>query len=328
MRRIVSTVPKSRFDKYNVHFPDDWEITYVDVPYTQEQLIQECKDSDYLFVGSIHSVTASVFEKCSHLKMVHVEGVGYDKVDVEAAALHNIPVCNNRAVNNGAVAEHVIGLILAALRRTVLCNEQIYTIGYAACKAEHLTVGQHELAGKTIGFIGMGAVGKEVVKRLQNWDCIFVYNDIYRLTEKEEQSLSLKYAESDEVYSSSDIISLHVPLLDSTYHMVDSKRFSQMKKNAILINTARGEVIDQKALCDALERNHLAAAALDTIYPEPAPEDHVLLRLSKEAKKRLIITPHIAGMTDEAFTRMLTNAIQNFERVERGGEPLNIVNTP
>lgn len=326
MKRIVITVPRKRFERFKVFFPDDWDIVYMEAPYSQEQLIHACRKSEYLFVGSIHPVEASVFESCPQLKMVHVEGVGFDKVDIVAAAEKQVPVCNNRAVNNGAVAEHTIGLILAALRRTALCNEQIYKIGYAACKAQHLSDGQHELAEKTLGLIGIGAIGREVAKRLRSWGCTIIYHDIFKLSEEEEKQLEVKHVDIDEIFLASDIISLHVPVVESTYHLVNKLRLLSMKRSAILINTARGEIIDQEALVDALEQGLIACAALDTLDPEPPPSDHVLLNLSEVAKDRLILTPHIGGMTDEAFTRMLRNAIRNFERVEEGEEPVNIVN--
>jgi phosphoglycerate dehydrogenase-like enzyme len=302
MKKVVSTVGKARFDKYQVHFPSDWEVIYVDVPYTDETLIEACKKADYLFVGSIH------------------------KVDVASARSLNIPVCNNRAVNNGAVAEHTIGLILAAMRRTALCNAQIVSEGYAACKKEHLAQGEHELAGKHVGLIGIGAIGKEVAKRLIAWECHVSYFDVFRPSAEVEKALGVDYMELDDLIRKCDIISAHVPVMESTYNMLNAERFSQMKDGAIVINTARGEIVDQEALADALESEKIAAAALDTIYPEPAPPDHPLLNLSAQAQKRLILTPHVGGMTDEAFTRMLRNAIANFIRVENGEQPVNVVN--
>lgn len=326
MKKLVTTVGKERFDKYGVHFASDWEIQYLGVPYTDEALTAACKTADYLFVGSVHVVTEAVISACPHLKMIHVEGVGYDKVDAAAAARHNIPVCNNRATNNVAVAEHTIGLILAAMRRTAYCNEQIYTAGFAACQSEYRREGERELAGKHIGLIGMGAIGREVAKRLINWDCRVSYCDAFRPNAETEQALQVDYLPLDELVSSCDIISLHVPVLPETIGLMNAERFSRMKKTAYLVNTARGEVIDQQALAQALEDGVIAGAALDILTPEPAPADHVLLTLSPAAKKRLTLTPHIAGTTDEAFLRMLKNAIENFERIERGEKPNNIVN--
>lgn len=326
MKKLVSTVPKSRFEKYGVFFPEEWEINYLDFPYTQEDLVIACQEVDYLFIGSMHPVTGTTINQCSHLKMIHVEGVGFDKVDLSEAALKGIPVCNNRAVNNGAVAEHTISLILIALRRTALCNSQIYEIGYEKCKATHMSQGQQELAGKIVGLVGIGAIGKEVAKRLENWGCQVWYSDVFRLNEDDEKKLNVSYKELNDLISGSDIITLHVPLLENTFHLINQNSFNMMKKNAILVNTARGEIIDQEALAEALESKQIMGAALDTVYPEPPPKDHILLNLSKEAKEKLTITPHIGGMTDEAFTRMLKNAINNFEQVEKGGMPVNVVN--
>jgi len=326
MKKLVTTVGKARFDKYDIHFSPDWEIQYVNVPYTDQTMIDACKNAEYLFVGSVHAVSQAVIEACTHLKMIHVEGVGYDKVDVAAAAQHNIPVCNNRATNNGAVAEHTVGLILAAMRRTAYCNEQIYSAGFAACQSEFRRDGECELCGKRIGLIGMGAIGREVAKRLIGWGCSVRYYDAFRPNAETEQALQIEYLGLEELIECCDIISLHVPVLPDTVDLMNVDRFSRMKKTAFLVNTARGEIINQDALADALERGEIAGAALDILTPEPAPADHPLLNLSPAAKKRLTITPHIGGTTDEAFTRMLKNAISNFERVESGEKPVNIVN--
>jgi D-3-phosphoglycerate dehydrogenase len=326
MKKLVCTVEKERFDKYGIHFSPDWEVQQLAIPYTEEALIAACKTADYLFVGSVHPVTAAVISACPHLKMIHVEGVASDKVDIAAAAKHNIPVCNNRATNNGAVAEHTIGLILASMRRTPYCNERVHTIGFAACMKEYRQEGERELAGKHVGLIGMGAIGREVAKRLLNWECRVSYYDAYRPNAETEQALQIDYLPLEEIIESCDIISLHVPVLPETIGMMNTERFRRMKKTAFLINTARGEVIDQDALAQALEEGEIAGAALDILTPEPAPADHVLLNLSPAATKRLIVTTHVAGTTDEAFSRMLKNAIENFERVERGEKPINIVN--
>lgn len=326
MKKIVVTISSQRFEKYGVNFPSDWEVNNLEYPCAEEVLIEACKKAEYLFVGSSHVVSKALIDACPQLKMIHVEGVGYDRVDVEAAKLAGIPVCNNRAVNNVSVAEHTIGLILAAMRRTALCNEQVYSIGYAACKGEHLAQGEHELYEMHIGLVGIGAIGKEVAKRLSGWGCKISYYDAFPLKKETEEELGVDYMEFDDLIRSCDVISMHVPLFDSTFHMLNEQRFKEMKRTAFVVNTARGEVIDQDALAAALENDEIAGAALDTLYPEPAPADLPLLNLSEKARKKLTITPHIGGMTDEAFTRMLKNGIANFERVEGGEKPVNVVN--
>jgi phosphoglycerate dehydrogenase-like enzyme len=326
MPTVVSTVDQGRFLKYQVFFPEDWKVIYIDAPYTDDQLINSCRNSDYLFVNSTHPVSKRVIEACPHLKMIHVEGVGYDKVDVVTAREMKIPVCNNQAVNNGAVAEHTIGLMLASLRRIAYVDSQVKSEGFITSQKEYRAKGEHELQGKRIGIVGFGAIGKEVAIRLSKWGCQISYYDAFRPSTEVEQKLGVNYLELDELLRTCDIITLHVPVMRETVNMISTAQFEMMKPTVVLVNTARGEIIDSCALATALEAGKIDSAAIDTIAPEPPPDDHPLLHLSPEAKKRLTITPHVGGTTDEAFVRMLKNAIANMQRVERGERPVNVVN--
>lgn len=325
MVKVVSSVIRQRFERFDVSFPEGWEVEYINFPYTDEELIAVCKEADFLFLDSVHPASAGVIAACPNLKMIHVEGVGYNNVDIEAAKTAGIPVCNNRAVNNGAVAEHTIGMMLACLRRTAACNEQIKNDGYSVCKKQFYSQGQHELASMHVGLVGIGAIGKEVAVRLKNWGCKVSYYDAYRPNAEVEQELGVEYIELDDLIRTCDIISLHVPVLPSTYHMLSTKQFESMKNTALLVNTARGEIIDQMALADALENGKIYGAALDMLDPEPAPGYHPLLNLSAEAQKRITITPHVGGTTDEAFQRMLGNAIANMQRILNGEQAINLV---
>ena len=326
MPKVVSSVPKQRYDKFNIHFPKDWEIHYINAPYTEEELIAAGQDADYLFLMSMHPLTGEVIRALPHLKMIHTEGVGVHLVDLEAATARGIPVCNNHAVNSGSTAEHTIGLILAGLRRTAACDAQLKTEGFRETQRQFIAAGQRELAGLHVGLIGFGSVGKEVAKRLKAWCCKLSYYSTRRDAPELEQELGVQYLERDALISTCDIISLHAPVLPETRHMISAPELGAMKRTALLVNTARGELVDQMALAEALEKGELYGAAIDTVYPEPAPADHPFLHLSPEAARRLTWTPHIAGITDEDFTRMLTNAIANMQRRERGERPLNIVN--
>ncbi|MDO4572409.1 MAG: NAD(P)-dependent oxidoreductase, partial [Clostridia bacterium] len=180
MIKVACSVPAWRFEKFGAAFPADWEIVYVPVPYTQAQLAEACKGADFLFVGSMDEVGAEVFAANPQLRLAHVEGVGYNKVDVAAAKKAGIPVCNNRATNNGAVAEHTIGLMLAAMRRTASCNAEILGEGFDVCQKKQRAEGCREIGGKHIGLIGIGAIGKEVAKRLKGWDLRVSYYDAFR----------------------------------------------------------------------------------------------------------------------------------------------------
>lgn len=323
--KVVSTVPASRFKKYDVEWPKEWEIVYLKFPYTDDEMIAAAADADVIFADSIHVVSAKVIAACKNLKMIHTEGVSFNKVDVEAAKNAGVLVCNNRAVNAAAVAEHCIGLMLSGLRRTARNDHMIKTKGYVATKAQTTAEGVPELAGKEIGLIGMGVIGREVAKRLIPWACKLRYYDVIRMNEEVEKELQLEYMPFEELISNSDIISIHVPVTPGTLRMIGPDQFKLMRKNTLLINNSRGEIVDNMALAEALEKGQIFGAALDTVDPEPLPEWHPLLHLSPEAEDRLTLTPHIAGMTDGAFKRMLEWTIRDIRLLEQGEVPANVI---
>lgn len=324
--KVTSTVLPQRFEKYGVVIPAEWEVNFVQFPYTDEQLIEAAKDSDVIFADSMHPVSKTVIDACKNLKMIHSEGVSFDKIDTQAAKEAGVPVVNNRAVNCAPVAEHAVGLMLAGLRHTARVDYQIKNIGYKEAKSQTLTEGIREMSSQVVGLIGMGAIGKEVVARLRPWGCVINYYDPFRLPEAVEQDMGIHYVSFDELVRTSDIISVHVPVLPSTIHMLSWEQFKVMKPTALIINISRGEIIDDDALVDALETGKIFGAALDTVAPEPMPADHVLLKMSPEAKDKLTLTPHIAGMTDDAFKRMLEWTIRDIRRLENGEELVNVVN--
>ena len=324
--KIVSTVPVSRFEKYGVIWPAKRDVSYVDFPYTDDELVESTQGADVLFVNSIHPVSAAVIEQCAGLKMIHTEGVSYDKVDVAAAKRAGIMVCNNRAVNAEAVAEHCIGLMLAGLRHTARVDHQIKTQGYASAKEQCTAEGIRELSGQEIGLIGMGIIGREVAKRLLPWGCKLRYFDVVRMADDAEAALQLEYKPLEELLTCSDIISVHVPVTPGTMRMLGKEQFAKMRPTALLINNSRGEIVDNMALAAALETGQIFGAALDTVDPEPLPAWHPLLHLSQEAADRLTLTPHIAGMTDQAFRRMLEWTIQDITCLEQGQIPQNVIN--
>jgi len=326
MCKVVSTVPKSRFETYGVAIPEEWNVLFIESTVSDDEKIMACKDADFLFVGSTHEVSAEVIKNSKSLRMIHVEGVGFNKVDYETAKQEGIPVCNNRASNNSAVAEHTVGLIIAALRRIPLGNKELYVRDYSEVQGEFRRQGIHELSAMHIGVIGMGAIGQETARMLSVFGCKISYYDAYRPSPEREKELGIEFMELDEIIKTCDVISLHVPVLPSTEGMIGKDQLKMMKKSAVLVNTSRGELVDQDALVDALESGEILCAAVDTVTPEPPAKDHPLLNMSKEASARFIISPHIAGTTVEAFTRMLQWAIADFQKVLDGEMPNNIVN--
>ena len=326
MPLVCSTVPAARFERFGVRFPEGWDVRYVEEPLTDERILDAARDADYLLVGSVHVCSENVIRNSPKLRLIHTEGVGFDKVDLKAAKERGIPVCNNRAANNVAVAEHTVGLMLAGLRRTALADLGIKTQGYLKTEAAYMAQGERELFGQRVGLVGFGAIGREVAARLNAFGCRICYYDAFRPKPEVEQALSAEYLEQDELLRSCDIISLHVPVLPTTEGMINAKTLRMMKPDALLVNTSRGEIIVNEDLAEALEQGIIYGAALDTVAPEPMPDDHPLRRLSPQAAARLTLTPHVGGKTDEAFRRMLRGAVDNFVRVENGEAPVNVVN--
>lgn len=325
MPAIVCSLPESRFEKYSVSWPQGWDVRYIGRPIDEEGL-RAMQDADYLLVDCMDRITREMLEPCKRLKMLHVEGVSFNMVDTEAAKDLGIIVCNNKAVNASAVAEHCIALMLAGIRKIMWMDKTIRARGYTEANRLFIEEGVHEIAGSTIGMIGMGVIGREVAKRLAPWGCRLVYADPVRMSEEMEKEYGLEYLSQEELMKQSDVISVHVPVLPSTINMINRDTISLMKRTVMIVNVARGEIVNNEDLAEALERHDIGCIGLDTVSPEPMPDDHVLMNLSPDAASRAIFTTHAAGRTDNAFRRMLQWAIANMQRMEAGEKPVNIVN--
>ncbi len=325
MARVVIATSKSAFEQYGCIIPESWDAEFISYKYTDEEMINAAKDAEIILVGSGHVVSRNVIESCPSLKLIQTEGVGFEQVDVEAAKERGVWVCNNKGANAISVAEHAIGLMLAGLRRTSLTDRQLRSIGYTASKRAHLAVGEHDLAGSLVGLVGFGDIGKQTAKRLKNWGCKVVYNDILDMSPEIEEEYGATSMEFDELIKNCDIISMHVPVTPLTTGMLGKEQFAAMKKSALVINTSRGPVIDQDALIWALENDEIYGAALDVVTPEPLPDDAPILKMSEKAMDKIIITPHVAGVTNEDFERMTKMSFQAVERVLSGKEPINQV---
>lgn len=251
------------------------------------------------------------------LKLIQLISAGYDRLDVEAARRAGVPVANNGGANSVAVAEHTLMLILAVYKRLAWQHNNV-----VASKWRVGDLGEriYELAGKTLGIVGLGTIGKKVARRARAFDMPVVYYDIVRLTEDQEDALGVRFALLPELLRTSDVVSLHVPLNEATRNMMGAREFAMMKDSAILINTCRGPVVDEQALDQALTTKQIAAAGLDVMTQEPPQPDHPLFKLD-----HVTITPHMAGPTWENWTKAFRNAFDNIQRVARGDRPLWVI---
>jgi phosphoglycerate dehydrogenase-like enzyme len=271
---------------------------------------------DYTFVKPI---TAELISAAAKLKLIQQPSVGYQHIDIDACRLRQIPVANAAGANDKSVAEHTFALALALLKKLSYFHDR--TRSGVWTQMEAFEIGVTELAGKTWGIVGMGHIGREVAKRAQAFDAQIVYYDVAQMSEADEKALGATFMPMEKLVRKADVISLHAPLTDTTKGMISARLLSIFKPTAILINVARGELVDATALVQALNNKRIAGAGLDVFAPEPPPASDPLL-----SAKNVLLTPHIAGTTNEARSRIVASAVGNVARVLRGEKPINVVN--
>lgn len=289
-------------------------------------VLEIASDADFIMADAISAVSGDLMRAMPNLKLVHSEGVAFNRIDCETAAELGVAVCNNAGVNADAVAEQTVLLMLSVLR-DVVAGDAAVRAGRQIQKKERMMVkGFRELGDCTVGFVGFGAIARATARRLGTWGCKMLYNKRSPLGPDEEKSLNSSFAELDDLLAQSDIVSLHVPVTPETCAMADASFFAKMKEGSILINTARGEIVDQPALKEALLNGHLAGAGLDTLSPEPVKTDNPLLNLPAEFENRIVFSPHIGGVSEGMFYRAHRTVWENIERVVSGEAPVNRVN--
>lgn len=278
---------------------------------THEQLVKEAANADYFLVSGRLPIDKAVLDNTPHLKMIQRTGVGTEMLDVEAIKSHGIPVYVNAGVNAQSVAEHTLTLILACLKRLPQINQQTHQ---GIWKKQQVGVTTRELKGKTVALVGMGNIGRLVAKLLQAFDARIIYTDVVRQPDEIEQHLGLTYYDSFEsILPEADVLSFHCPLVKENTEILNQRTLATIKKGAVVVNTARGKLINPEDLYDALVAGRLSAAALDTHYEEPIKEGYKLAELDN-----VILTPHIGGLSFEAFHQMMADAVANIVAFDEG----------
>jgi len=248
--------------------------------------------------------------RATSLRLIQKIGVGVNTIDLEAAKAREIRVCNMPGTNSRAVAEMTLLLMLACLRRLPMLDRA--TREDRGWRLDsNLQDSYGELAGKTVGLVGFGAVARMLAPILKSMDARVIYTDL-----KPDLALPHAFRELPQLLREADIVSLHIPLTSTTGHLIDGQRLAMMRPGAILINTARGGLVEQAALVDALKSGHLGAAGLDVFATEPVPSDDALLQL-----ENVVVAPHLAWLTTGTLDRSLKVAVENCRRLQ-AGEPL------
>src|SRR5581483_3503248 len=259
----------------------------------------------------------SFYKAAPRLKLVQMLSAGYDAVDLEAARRAKVPVANNGGANAISVAEHALMLMLTVARKVVW---QHANVAGGRWRGNGPAPRMYELYDKTLGIVGLGTIGKKVARLARAFGMRVQYYDIARLTEDQEDALGVRFRLLRELIRTSDIVSLHVPLNDSTRHLIGAGELALMKKSAIIVNTSRGPVIDEQAMTAALSAGDLFGAGLDVFDEEPTPAHNPLLKLDN-----VVLTAHLAGPTWDNHVARFRNAFDNVQRIARGEAPLWVV---
>jgi D-3-phosphoglycerate dehydrogenase len=275
-----------------------------------KQYLEELQDADALIVR-IASCDKMVIENSPNLKVIGRTGVGYDSVDVEAATRAGIPVVITPGANNRSVAEHAVGMMFAISKNFVEGQNEMKAGNWEIRDAKKA----FELLGKRVGFIGLGAIGKEAQRICRGIGMITAGCDPFLSQEKIEELGCEYYSDYKEMLKVCDIISVHVPLLDSTRNLIGKEELASMKSTAIIINCSRGGIIHEAALIDALNQGVIAGAGTDVFEEEPPSPDSPLLSV-----KNLLYSPHSAAQTKESVVRMAEMCIEGCLAVIDGRE--------
>ena len=270
------------------------EVVYYDtLPGSEDALIERLRDAEIVLnIRSSVRFTDRVFGACPRLRLISIWGTGTDHVDLASAERHGVTVRNTPGVTAISIAEHTLALLLAVARRIPLVD--------AATRAGGWPRGQSvQLYGKTCGIIGLGAIGRQFARLAEGFGMRVI---AWTMHPKEGDPI----VELPELYRSSDVVSVHLRLSPETTGFVSVREFGLMKRSAILVNTARGAIVDETAMLDALTSGQIAGAGLDVFAVEPLPPGHPLTALSN-----VVITPHCAGITPEALEAGLRMAVEN-----------------
>ena len=272
------------------------------------------------FIVSMEPVNEQILAAAKRLKIVQRLGVGYETLDLKAAQRRGIPCCNIAGVNKEAVAEHGAALILALARHLL---ESAELTGQGKWEASRLlTKTSFELDGKTLGVIGLGNTGSSLARRCKALGMRIVYNDIRDIDPAVVRELDATFLPKSELFRQSDVVSVNTDLNDQSRNMIGAETLSMMRPHALFVCCARGGIVDQAALRDALNAGRIAGAGIDVFDPEPIAKDNPLLQA-----KNTILTSHVAGVTDETTQRIYDWAHENVRRaVVHGQKPRWVLN--
>lgn len=311
---LAGQYPAGTYEKLQAMLPEgQFRLRAVD---TQEAY--DAMTDAEIMILRIFKAPKEVIVRNPSLKMILRWGAGFDSVDIEAAGERGILVTNTPGANAGAVSELAVMLMLAVGRK-LLCHTRSLSQGEWS-KNTYLN-SSYCLSNKLVGIVGGGNIGRQVAAKVQAFGARVQYYDPCRLPTELEEKCNMTYVPLEALIETSDIISLHVPLLDSTRHMLGEEEIKRMKDGAIVINSARGGLVDDEALVRAVRSGKLAGAGLDGVEREPLPAGDPLL-----TEPNIVVTPHIGGGTADIGDVIMPMLVQDIQALVAGEEPAHVVN--
>jgi len=304
--------------------PGTFEFALVPQTESEEELYRAVSDANVILAVPMSPFMDRTFlEAAKGLKLVHFMSVGYDKIDLDVATEMGISVANNAGFNAVAVAEHAIMMVLVLLKKAFYAHRGVVQGGWPQKEVVNQEQYLYELRGKTLGVVGLGSIGTEVAKRAIAFGARVLYTKRNRLSEADETALGVEYGTLEELLRNSDIISINAPLTEETRNMIGEEQIGMMKDGAILVNTARSSLVDEKALADALRLGKFWGAGIDV---PRLPDEQDAFRETFKGIDNVILTPHIASGTWNAVNQFYEQVADNLARVVNGEKPYYLVN--
>jgi lactate dehydrogenase-like 2-hydroxyacid dehydrogenase len=298
------------------HFEMDYWTSPERIP--RAELLSRVADKDGLICLLTEKVDEELLSKAPNLRLAATVSVGFDNIDVAACTRHGVVATNTPGVLDETTADFAWVLIFGVARRLLEGVEMIQSQTWKGWDLDQLCGA--DVWGKTLGVVGFGRIGRAVARRARGFGMKILYSDALRVAEAVEREAGAEYVEFDRLLAESDFVTLHVPLLPSTRHLMSTPQFARMKRTAFLINTSRGPVVDEAALVAALDAGRIAGAALDVFENEPKVHPGLL------GRKNAVLTPHIASASLETRTKMAMIATENAIALFDGRRPPNALN--
>jgi len=284
----------------------------------RDELLRRVADKDALICLLTEKVNDELLNRAPKLRIAATVSVGYDNIDVAACTRRKIVATHTPGVLDDTTADFAFALLMAIARRVVEADACMRSGGWTGWNLDQFCGA--DVFGKTLGILGFGRIGRSLAKRAQGFNMRILYSDAKRVSAEVERELHAQYVECGRLLAESDFLSVHVPLLPETRHLINAETLAKMKPGSYLINTSRGPVVDEAALVAALEAKQIAGAALDVFENEPKPHPALVTR------KDVILTPHIASASVETRTKMAVMAVENVIALFEGRRPPNALN--